>query len=307
MVLGLILRGRETAVSEWREMKREHMRCYGKGDWNQAFLDPALIKSCMTRLLNFLESQFSYLWNEDYCILLCRLKAAWSPDIISAYIMILPSTLLSTFESLVCFIQDTGNLTSVDDLRYSVMWRQRVGCKRCITQGRLGVWNLGMAEDIFQFEWRWGLSYQTAEETVTSAVFLATALIPCSIPVPAWEKSTPLPLGRVSTLLAWIVASLLATSPSTRLSSCICWMFLKCSGCHFSPALESPHHQHFTGGAVVKASLSNAGGEEGSIPGQGAKIPYTLWPRNQNINYRSNILTNSIKTKEIFPSPSGQS
>jgi len=84
-------------------------------------------------------------------------------------------------------------------------------------------------------------------------------------------------------------------------------MFLKCSGCHFSPALESPHHQHFTGGAVVKASLSNAGGEEGSIPGQGAKIPYTLWPRNQNINYRSNILTNSIKTKEIFPSPSGQS
>ena len=122
--------------------------------------------------------------------------------------MILPSTLLSTFESLVCFIQDTGNLTSVDDLRYSVMWRQRVGCKRCITQGRLGVWNLGMAEDIFQFEWRWGLSYQTAEETVTSAVFLATALIPCSIPVPAWEKSTPLPLGRVSTLLAWIVASM---------------------------------------------------------------------------------------------------
>lgn len=253
MVLGLILRGRETAVSEWREMKRERTRCYGKGDWRQAFLDPALIKSCMTRLLNFLEPQFSYLWNEDYCILLGRVKAAWFLHTISAYIMILPSTLLSTCESLVCLFY-TRNWKS------NLSWWFKIQCnvetegwlqKVCNAGQRLGVWNLGMAEDIFQFEWRWGLSYQTAEETVTSVVFMATALIPCSIPVPAWEKSTPLPLGRVFTLLAWIMASLLATSPSTHLSSCICWMILKCSGCHFSPVLESPRHQRFTGGAVV--------------------------------------------------------
>ena len=92
MVWGLILRERETAINEWREMKSKHVRCHGKGGWNQAFLDPALIKSCMTRLLNFLESQFPYLWNEDYGILLFRLKAAWFPDTISAYFMILPST-----------------------------------------------------------------------------------------------------------------------------------------------------------------------------------------------------------------------
>ena len=71
-------------------------------------------------------------------------------------------------------------------------------------------------------EWRWGLGYQTAEETVTAAGLMATALIPGSIPVPAREKSAPLPPGRVFTVLAWVVASLLATPPSTRLSSRIC-------------------------------------------------------------------------------------
>ena len=46
---------------------------------------------------------------------------------------------------------------------------------------------------------------------------------------------------------------------------------------------------------MVKTSPSNAGGE-GSIPGQGAKIPHASWPKNQNIKNRSNIVTNSVKT-----------
>ena len=32
-----------------------------------------------------------------------------------------------------------------------------------------------------------------------------------------------------------------------------------------------------------------------SFPGQGTKIPHASWPENQNINNRSNIVTNSIK------------
>ena len=36
---------------------------------------------------------------------------------------------------------------------------------------------------------------------------------------------------------------------------------------------------------VVKTSPSNAGGA-GSIPSQGAKNPYALWPRNQNIKQK---------------------
>ena len=38
----------------------------------------------------------------------------------------------------------------------------------------------------------------------------------------------------------------------------------------------------FPGGPVVKISPSNAGGA-GLIPGQGAKIPHALRPKNQNI------------------------
>ena len=47
------------------------------------------------------------------------------------------------------------------------------------------------------------------------------------------------------------------------------------------------------GGPVVKASSSNAG-DEGSIRGQGAKIPHASWSKNQNMK-KSNIITNSIK------------
>ena len=41
----------------------------------------------------------------------------------------------------------------------------------------------------------------------------------------------------------------------------------------------------FPGGPVVKTSPSNAGGV-GSTPGQGAKIPLTLQPKNQNIKQK---------------------
>ena len=45
---------------------------------------------------------------------------------------------------------------------------------------------------------------------------------------------------------------------------------------------------------MVKISPSSAGGV-GSIPGWGAKIPHASQPKNQSINHRSNIVTNSIK------------
>ena len=37
----------------------------------------------------------------------------------------------------------------------------------------------------------------------------------------------------------------------------------------------------------------NNAGDEGSVPGRGAKIPHASWPKNQN---RNSIVTNSIKT-----------
>ena len=50
----------------------------------------------------------------------------------------------------------------------------------------------------------------------------------------------------------------------------------------------------FPGTPVVKTCPSNAAGV-GSMLGQGAKIPYASQSRNQTINNRSNIITNSIK------------
>ena len=41
----------------------------------------------------------------------------------------------------------------------------------------------------------------------------------------------------------------------------------------------------FPGGPVVKTSPSNAG-DEGSIPGRGAKIPHASQPRNQNVKQK---------------------
>ena len=48
---------------------------------------------------------------------------------------------------------------------------------------------------------------------------------------------------------------------------------------------------------MVETSPSNAGGA-GSIPGQGARIPHALWPKNQNIK-QSSIVTNSVKTLKM--------
>ena len=49
---------------------------------------------------------------------------------------------------------------------------------------------------------------------------------------------------------------------------------------------------------MVQTSPSNMG-VVCSIPGQGVKIPHVLWPKKQNINNRSNIVTNSIKTLKV--------
>ena len=49
---------------------------------------------------------------------------------------------------------------------------------------------------------------------------------------------------------------------------------------------------------MVKTSPSNAGGA-GSITAQGAEISHGSQPKNQNINSRRNIVTNSIKTLKM--------
>ena len=54
----------------------------------------------------------------------------------------------------------------------------------------------------------------------------------------------------------------------------------------------------FPGSPVVKTSLSNAGGV-GLIPGPEVKIPHASGPKNQNIENRSNIVTNSKKTLKM--------
>ena len=46
----------------------------------------------------------------------------------------------------------------------------------------------------------------------------------------------------------------------------------------------------FPGGPMVKTSPSNAEAV-GSVPGQGAKITHTSWPKTQKANNRSNIVT----------------
>ena len=51
------------------------------------------------------------------------------------------------------------------------------------------------------------------------------------------------------------------------------------------PLFKNLYSRDFPGGPVVKTLPSNAGGA-GSIPGQGAKIPHTLWPKNQNIKQK---------------------
>jgi len=56
----------------------------------------------------------------------------------------------------------------------------------------------------------------------------------------------------------------------------------------------------FPDNPVVKTLLSSAGGA-GSIPGGQVKILHASWPNNQNINNRSNIVINSIKTLKNSP------
>ena len=54
----------------------------------------------------------------------------------------------------------------------------------------------------------------------------------------------------------------------------------------------------FHGGPVAKNLPSN-GRDVVSIPGQGTKIPHASWLKNPNIDNRSNIVTESIKTLKM--------
>lgn len=54
----------------------------------------------------------------------------------------------------------------------------------------------------------------------------------------------------------------------------------------------------FPGGPVVMNPPSNVG-DAGLIPGQGAKTPHASWPKKQNTNNRSNIVTNAVKTLQM--------
>ena len=49
---------------------------------------------------------------------------------------------------------------------------------------------------------------------------------------------------------------------------------------------------------MVKILPSNAGVVD-SNPGSGARVPHALWPKNQNIKHRSNIVMNSIRTLKM--------
>ena len=54
----------------------------------------------------------------------------------------------------------------------------------------------------------------------------------------------------------------------------------------------------FPGGPLVKTSFSNSGGMCPN-PSQGSKIAHDSQPKNDNINNRRNILTNSIKNLKM--------
>ena len=54
--------------------------------------------------------------------------------------------------------------------------------------------------------------------------------------------------------------------------------------------------RNFSGSPVVKTWSSNAEGG-GSIPSPAAKIPHATWPKNQKINKKGNMITDS---KKIF-------
>ena len=67
---------------------------------------------------------------------------------------------------------------------------------------------------------------------------------------------------------------------------------------HSSGHIHILVREDFPGGPVVETSPSTAGAM-GSIPGQEARIPHVLRPKNQTINSRSNIVTNSITTLKV--------
>ena len=49
---------------------------------------------------------------------------------------------------------------------------------------------------------------------------------------------------------------------------------------------------------MVKTSPPNPGGA-GLIPAQRDKIPHASWPKKKNINNRSNVVTDSMKSSQM--------
>ena len=95
------------------------------------------------------------------------------------------------------------------------------------------------------------------------------------------------------------VASLIYLVPCLSLFPGVCSTHVSRVGDAIQPSplnqlfIIKVHWWDFTG-CPVKTSSSNAAGVA-LIPGLGAKIPHILQPKNQNVNNRSNIVTNSIE------------
>ena len=90
--------------------------------------------------------------------------------------------------------------------------------------------------------------------------------------------------------------TLMKTFVHSFLKKYLCWHFCwaKCLKLIFKL------FRGFPGRPGAKTSPSNAG-DMGLIPSQGVKMPHASQPKNQNINNRSNTVTNLMKTLKNGP------
>ena len=148
------------------------------------------------------------------------------------------------------------------------------------------------------------LQHCTAVLAIPSSVMAATNLFPRQSSYPGAEKTMPhcelaqdfqmwcnfgVPVAW-SSQTQWRFQLAYTCQPESTRKTGVKSLFLTT----FQDDLKDTSRQ-FPSGPVVKSSPSNAGGA-GSIPGQGAKILCASWPKNQNINNRSNIVTSWMKT-----------
>ena len=107
-----------------------------------------------------------------------------------------------------------------------------------------------------------------------------------------WPFPSPgdLPHPGIKSTSPALASRFLTTAPPGKRGLC-----LKSLQIHKASGVAPGSEGDLPGGLVVKTSPSNAE-SVGSIPGRGAKIPHALWLKKQNINNRSNSVTNSVKT-----------